>query len=136
MGRLLGFAAAFIPGGGFVAVGASALSGAVSFFSSPFGRWVGVALLGAGLYAVGDIHRGRIDAAKWRAAVEKTERAAAARDATIRAEMTASAAERVAAIKRESDDLQKRVTDYETAPATGGDTCRATPDVARRLRGL
>jgi len=130
-----------VPGGGVVAAGASVFSAVVTFFSTPFGRWVGIALIGAGLYLVGDVHRAVLDRAKYRAeltaAVKQADEARAARDAEIKQQITADAEQRIAAIARETEQLQSKVADYErTLSTANAGACRATDDDARRLREL
>ena len=133
-----------VPAGGLLTAftGLASLSAAVvNFFATPFGRWVGIALIGAGLYVVGDVHRAVIDRgkyqARWAAAVEAADRLRARRDEEIRRHVTADAERRVAEIARESEQLQTRVADYEQALSTSNVVaCRATDDDARRLRGL
>jgi hypothetical protein len=132
---------ALIPGGGFAAAGASVFSAAVSFLSSRFGTWIGVALIGAGLYVVGDVHRAALDRARyraeWAAAVNQAEAARVARDAAIQRDVAADADRRIGEIQRESEQLQAKVADYDKVLSTSNAVaCRATADDARRLRQL
>jgi hypothetical protein len=135
----LGLAA--IPGVGVVTTIGQAVTAVASFLSSPVGKWVGLALIGAGLYIIGDIHRGRLDAAryeaKWQAAVRQAEAARTTRDEAIQREVSVVADKRIAAIQRESELFQTKVTEYEQALSTSNAVaCRVSPDDARRLRGL
>ncbi len=130
-----------IPGANVVAAIGSIVSAVISFFSTPLGKWVGLALIGAGLYVAGDVHRSRLDHArfttKWDAAVRRSEIERAARDAAIRREVSADAARRITDIQRESDQLQTKVADYERSlSASAAVACRVTADDARRLREL
>jgi hypothetical protein len=130
-----------IPGAGLLSAAGSMLSAAVAFFSTPAGKWVGIALIGAGLYVVGDVHRGRLDqarfTAKWEAAVRRSELERSARDEAIKREVSADADRRIAEIQRESDQLQTKVAEYEQAlSASNAVACLVSPDDARRLREL
>jgi len=130
-----------MPGAGLIATAGSIVSAAISFFSTPIGKWVGIALIGATLYVAGDIHRGRLDRArydaKWAAAIRAAEMERAARDETIRRAMAADADRRIASIERESEQLQIKVTDYENAlSAANAAACRVSAGDARRLREL
>lgn len=135
----LGLAA--VPGAGLLAAIGSIVTAAVDFFRTPVGRAVGIILIGAALFIAGDVRRGRIDKerydAKWAAAVAKAENARTARDEQIRRSMIAEADARIAAILRESEQLQSKVAEYEKALASSNAVaCLATPDDARRLREL
>jgi hypothetical protein len=142
--KLLSFVRPFVsllPGGGLITSAASVTSSLAAFFSTPVGKWVAVALLGAGLYLFGDIHRGRLDearyAAKWEAAVRQADAARALRDEAIRRAVSVDADQRIAAIQRESEQLQTKVAEYERAlSASNAVACRVSPDDARRLRDL
>jgi hypothetical protein len=134
-------AVALVPGGGFVAAAASLSSALVSFLSTRFGRRVGLALIGAALYVMGDVHRAALDRAdyraKWSAALQQAEAARALRDEAIKRAVAADADRRIADIQRESEQLQTRVADYEQALSRANAVaCRATADDARRLRQL
>lgn len=133
--------AALVPGGGMIASAASIVSSIAAFLATPAGKWIGLALIGAGLYAVGDLHRARIDHARftatWDAAVLRAETERAARDQAIRRDVSADADRRIADIQRESDQLQAKVTDYERAlSASNAAACLVSADDARRLREL
>lgn len=130
-----------VPGAGVVAATASAASTAISFFSTPVGKWIGVALIGAGLYAAGDIHRGKLDRArfeaKWATALRKADAERAARDEAVRRAVSVDADQRIVAIQRESEHLQSKVAEYEKALASAKIVaCRVSPDDARRLHDL
>lgn len=130
-----------LPAGGLITGAASLASSVAAFFSTSFGKWVGIALIGVGLYLFGDVHRGRLDAAqyeaKWQAAARLAEAERAARDETIRRAVSADADQRIAAIQRESEQLQVKVAEYEQALATSNAVaCRVSPDDVRRLRDL
>lgn len=142
--NLLGLARsllAFLPGGGLITSAASLASSVAAFFSTPVGKWVGIALIGVGLFLFGDVHRGRLDAArynaKWSEAVRQADSARSARDEAIRKAVSADADQRIAAIARESSQLQDKVAEYERAlSASNAARCVVSPDDARRLRDL
>jgi hypothetical protein len=139
--RILRLVLPFIPGGAIVegataaAEGASIVSAVVKFFTTPVGKVVGFVLIGLALYIAGDWHRASADRAERAAEVAAAAAKAAERDAEIRKQVSAEAASQIAAIRQEADGLKQKVADYETALAAHGeDTCRVTPDDARRLR--
>jgi len=131
----------FVPGLQVLASIGSIASAVASFFATPLGKCVGVALLVAGAYVGGSWHQAHIDAAKyqaeWSAAVAASQQQAAARDQRIRTEMTEQASGREAAIRAEFVKVQQKASDYETAlSAANAARCAATADDARRLREL
>jgi hypothetical protein len=139
--RVLGVAVvpALLPG--FLAALASPIAAVAGFLSTPAGKWVGVALIAGALYLAGDVRRAVLDheryEARWAAAVAQADEARAARDADIAGRVQAEAERRIAAIARQSDQLQSKVAEYEQALSHAHETaCRATADDARRLRGL
>lgn len=134
-------ALSFFPGSGLVTAGASVFSALVAFFSTPFGKWVGLALVGAALYVAGDLHRAALDRARyqaeWAAAVERAEAARVLRDAAIRRDVAADADRRIGEIQRESQHLQTKVADYEKVLSrSNSSACRLSADDALRLRQL
>lgn len=104
---------------------------------------IGVSLLTALVvasivYPLADI-RGRANIrAEWVAADAAAQKAAAARDAKIAADATAEAEAQNAAIKQTSDELEKKVSDYEAelAKRPANVACTLNADDVSRLRDI
>ena len=107
------------------------------FLATPTGQAVAVVALCLASFVAGDIRRTRLDDAAWQAREEEAARAAAERDARIRQETAADAAQRIAAVVHEANELQQKVTDYERTISTRNHrACLATPDDVRGLHDL
>lgn len=140
LGARLGLLA-ILPGGGLLATGASVASSVVAFFSTTFGRWVGVALIGLALFMWGDLratHRERAACkAEIAALVAEGKKLAENRDRDIAAAVKAAVDKAIADLKKLNDDLERKVAEYEAELAKRPNPgCRVTPDDLRRLRGL
>lgn len=90
------------------------------------------------VYPVADIRGRQNIKLEWAAADAAAAKAASARDARIAAEATATAQAENDVLKQTSDDLSRKVADYETQlakrPATS--SCVLAPDDVRRLRDI
>jgi len=107
------------------------------FLSTPTGQAAAVIALCLAAFAAGDIRRTRLDDAAWRAREAAAERIVAERNARIRQEAAADAAQRIAAIAQQASELQQKVTDYERTISKRNDgACLAGADDVRRLREL
>jgi hypothetical protein len=111
-----------------------ACNAALRFLSTPLGQAVGVIALCALCLFVGDVHRARVDAKIYAAKIETAKRAAAARDADIKARASADVDARLAELQRQADEWQGRATAYEKQLADRG-ACRVTGDDLKRLLG-
>ena len=117
-----------------VAKVAGAFNAALKFLSTPLGQAVGVIALCALCLFMGDVHRARVDAKLYAAKVEAAKRAAAARDADIKARASADVDARLAELQRQADEWQGRAAAYEKELTDRG-ACRATGDDLKRLLG-
>jgi hypothetical protein len=131
-----------IPGAGLFAAVANVFAAIVGFFSTTFGRWVGVALIGLALFVAGDVHRYRADKIKHAAEIARMVRDAEMReqlrDSAIKAAVDKEVSDRVAAIEALNASLQEKVAAYDKtlASAAAIRACRLSRDDVKRLRQL
>lgn len=133
----IGLSAIAGPAGAIVSAITAVFQALVAFFSTTFGKYVGLALIGLGLFVAGDIRRGHQDKAGYAALVASSEARAQERDAAIAKSVSADADARIAAIQASAAQLETQVADYDRilkSRQTGA--CALTADDLRRLRGL
>src|SRR5438067_1326310 len=98
---------------GIVSGALGVAGGALSFFSTPLGRFVGVALLCVGAFLWGDVHRYRIEREHCQEQIADLVKAARDREAAIREFERKEAERRIAELAKERDEAKKRLADYE-----------------------
>lgn len=131
-------------------LGVGSLAAAASFFIPGF-LPLAISVLGAILrckpclialaiiaaFITGDIRGHRLSDAKCKAADIAMQLKAAQRDASIAADTAKLAKQQADELSKANDDLNRKVTDYETVIAKrGGPGCPLTGDDVRRLRNI
>lgn len=111
------------------------LAGAVSFFSSPLGRWVGAGLIAVGIWVSGDLHGRFKERADNAAAQQRAEIAAKQRDLD-QGEIAADDDDaRLASILKNSTTNRERIDAFKTELASRQNSaCRLTADDVAGLR--
>lgn len=115
---------------------------ALTFVSTPLGQIIGFVLLGLALFVAGDWRATTRERAacdvKLTAMVDEGKRLAKERDDKVRAESKADADKRIAVLQKTKDELQQKVSGYETelAKVKGRRSCIATPVDERGMHGL
>lgn len=91
----------------------TAISAAVSFLTSPIGRWVGIGLIGAALFFAGDLRGRRIAGEKCEAKARAAEVAANLQDKKARVEVAQQSEATIMELNKQREAANARVSELE-----------------------
>lgn len=91
----------------------SIISGIIAFFNSPFGKWLGVALIGVVIFFAGDIRGRRIEHAKCEAAAQRAVAAANQQDQKARQEVAVQAEETIKDLRTQKEQADGKLAQLE-----------------------
>lgn len=87
--------------------------GIVAFFSSPLGKWVGIAILGVAVFFAGDIRGRRIANEKCARAAQAAQAAANQQDTTARTEVDNQSSATIDELRGQKEQADGRVAQLE-----------------------